>query len=277
MRNFIKKVAMGLINTLTLFIPGKKYKAKFLGRISTWIMGGENDIEYDPKLDMYWLKSEQQYLYMVEKPYYNFSKKKLYKFIERMACRMYVPKKGDVIVDIGAGIGTEALFFNEKTENEGKIYAIEASKNSCQKLTQLCEKNNLKNFKNFNLAITNSNQKVWIEETEDYQKDFINTSKKGLPVDGVTIDHFVEQNGINHIDFIKVNIEGAELQMIEGMKNTIKITKNIAISCHDFLFDNKTQIKENVVQFLEEHNFDVSLNNTGREVVDSWVYGKMTQ
>ncbi len=275
MRAFIKKIVLSIVNGIAFLIPSKPYKAKFLGMVSSLIMGGKNSIEYDSHLGAYWLKNQEQYLYMVKKPYYNFSKKKLYAFIERMACRKYTPKKGDVIIDIGAGIGTEVLFFTEKTENKGQIYSIEASKNSHQKLEELCRKNNIQNSKNFNIAITDINQKVWIEETDEYQKDFINDHNKGLEIDGVTLDHFVQQQNIQHIDFIKVNIEGAELQMIEGMKETIKITKNIAISCHDFLFDDNRQIKSKIIEFLEHNNFKVSGNDTGREVVDSWIYGKI--
>ncbi|KAA1244180.1 FkbM family methyltransferase [Aquimarina sp. RZ0] len=274
MKRIIKKIMTTLINGIMILIPGKKQKALFLGFVSKIFMNTNNNVEYDKDYDMYWLKNKEQYLYMVKKPYFNFSKEKLYKSIERIACQYYIPKKGDVIIDVGAGIGTETLFFDEKTESTGKIYSIEASKSSHQKLVELCNKNGIKISENLNLAITNSNQKLWIEETNNYQVDSVNKESKGLEIDGVTLDSFIEENKIKNIDFLKVNIEGSELQMIEGMKNAIKITKNIAVSCHDFLFDDDRQIKSKVSEFLQSNNFQVSYNHTGHDVVDSWIYGK---
>ncbi|WP_109851841.1 FkbM family methyltransferase [Aquimarina sp. AU58] len=274
MKQIIKKIISGILNGIMTLIPGKTRKASFLGWISRILEDSNNQVEYDADYDMYWLKNREQYLYLVQQPYFNFSKKKLYRSIERIACQYYTPKKGDVIVDIGAGIGTETLFFDEKTENEGRIYSIEASRASHQKLVELCAKNQIKTSENLNLAITDSNQKLWIEESNNYQVDYINKESKGVEVDGITLDHFVEKKNITNIDFLKVNIEGSELQMIEGMENAIKITKNVAISCHDFLFDDDRQIKIKMSKFLKANNFQVSYNQTGHQIIDSWIYGK---
>ncbi|MDY8136895.1 FkbM family methyltransferase [Aquimarina sp. 2201CG5-10] len=274
MKQLIKKIVAGIINAIIELIPGKKSKAGFLGIISKVLMNNNNSVEYDKDYDMYWLKNKEQYLYLVKKPYFNFSKDKLYKSIERIACKYYIPKKGDVIIDVGAGIGTETLYFDEKTENCGKIYSIEASKSSHQKLVELCAKNGIETSENLNLAITNNNQKLWIEESNNYQVDAVNSESKGVQVNGVTLDHFIQEKQIQNIDFLKVNIEGSELQMIEGMKEAIKITKNIAVSCHDFLFDEDRQIKSKVSEFLKANNFQVLYNYTGHKVVDSWIYGR---
>jgi FkbM family methyltransferase len=274
MKRLMKKIVLGIINFILFFTQSKKNKARILSYASRILMSRDNNIVYDPSFDMYWLKSNDQYLYIVKKPYFNFSKEKLYRNIQKTPCRYYIPKKDDVVVDIGAGIGTETLFFNEKIQNQGKIYAIEASKSSYEKLVGLCVKNGIKNSENFNIAITDNNQKVWIEETENYQVDFINNDERGIEVDGLTLDSFIKQNKIEQIDFLKVNIEGAELQMIDGMKDTIRVTKNIAVSCHDFLFDDDRQIKKKMSDFLKRNNFELSFNETGNIARDSWIYGK---
>jgi len=274
----IKKLIRGLveffINGVTFLLPTKSQKASFLGFVSSAFVNKNNSIEYDSKTDMYWLKSDGKHLFTVRKPYFYFSKSKLYKGIKKVACKHYLPKKGDLIIDVGAGIGTETLFFNEHIKEEGKIYSIEASKSSLQKLEEMCEKNNIKNSENLHNAITDTNQEIWIEETDNYQVDSINKNAIGSKVDGITLDHLVREKSIEKIDFLKANIEGSELPMIDGMRNAIKITKNIAVSCHDFLFDDNRQIKEKMTQFLRANNFEVHFNNTGNQVLDSWIYGK---
>jgi hypothetical protein len=37
-----------------------------------------------------------------------------------------------------------------------------------------------------------------------------------------TLDHFVEVNGITRLDFVKADVEGAELRVLEGAKETIE-------------------------------------------------------
>lgn len=273
MKKLIRTVAEAVINFIVFLLPKKSQKANFLTFVSSVVMNNSNSVEYDSNYDMFWLKSDGSHLFIVKKPYFYFSKAKLYKGIKKIACRHYIPKRGDVIVDVGAGIGTETLFFNEKVENEGKIYSIEASKASHQKLEELCSKNNIENSENLHLAITNQNQKVWMEESDSYQVDAVNKSNMGIEVDGITLDHLVKKNNIKQIDFLKANIEGSELPMIDGMQEAIKITKHIAVSCHDFLFDDNRQIKHKMTQFLKANNFDVFFNTTGNQVVDSWIYG----
>jgi FkbM family methyltransferase len=273
MKRLIRTLVESFINSIVFLIPKNRQKASFLSFVSSTVMNSTNSVEYDAKYDMFWLKSEGSHLFIVKKPYFYFSKQKLYKGIKKVACKHYVPNKNDVIVDVGAGIGTETLFFNEQVQNGGKIYSIEASKASHEKLEELCLKNNIKNSENFHLAITDNNQEVWIEETDSYQVDSVNTISKGVKVDGVTLDHFIKVNKIEKIDFLKANIEGSELPMIDGMESAIKITKNIAVSCHDFLFDDNRQIKLKMTQFLEDNNFEVCFNTTGNQILDSWIYG----
>lgn len=273
MKKIIRIIVEGFINSIVFLLATNRQKASFLSLISSLVVKNNNKVEYDPKYDMFWLKSEGSHLFMVKKPYFYFSKDKLYKGIKRVACKHYIPKNGDIIVDLGAGIGTETLFFNEHIQDNGKIYSIEASKSSHQKLEEMCIKNNIKNSDNLHLAITDSNQEVWIEESDSYQVDSLNMQAKGTKVNGVTLDHLVALKNIEQIDFLKANIEGSELPMIDGMRQAIKITKNIAISCHDFLFDDNRQIKETMTKFLEANDFEVHFNTTGNQILDSWIYG----
>ena len=58
------------------------------------------------------------------------------------------------------------------------------------------------------------------------------------------------------------------------MKESIKLIENIAVSCHDFLFKENKKIKESLVGFFQENDFEIYYNNTGNTVTDSWIYAK---
>lgn len=274
MNKLIKSILNGILNTLFSIITSPTKKANIITSVSKLLFCKSNSLEYDPSFKEYWLKNNNEYLFIVKNPYYNFSKENLYKSINDIYCKNYLVKRGDIIVDVGAGIGTETLFFYEKIGQKGKIYSIEASTDSFNKLNALCAKNKIENSHNFNVAISNFNGKIWMEETDKFEVNQINTENKGIEIECFTMDQFVLNNNISRIDLLKVNIEGAEKQMIDGMNNSIKIINNVAISCHDFLFNEDQQIMTKVVTFLECNNFKVTYNKTGNKVTDSWIYGK---
>ena len=141
-------------------------------------------------------------------------------------------------------------------------------------LEDMCRKNEMKNSFNFNTAISGFNGKIWMEETDRFEVNQINRDKKGIEIDCLTLDEFVKRNNISSVDLLKVNIEGAELEMIRGMNDSVGIIRNIAVSCHDFLFEENKHIMETVAGFFREHGFEISYNQTGNQVTDSWIYAK---
>ncbi|EGV44251.1 FkbM family methyltransferase [Bizionia argentinensis JUB59] len=234
----------------------------------------KNSISFDKENNCYWLKNRSKFLQLAERPYFDFSEEDMRQRCQKIFCKYYSPQAKDVILDIGAGIGTEVCFFVEAIKKEGKLYNIEASPTSFNGLEQTVLKNNFKNCYNFNLAISNNEEPIWIEENDNYVVNSVNKNAVGVRIKAITIDQFVTINKITKINLLKVNIEGAEYDMIDGMKDSIHIIENVAISCHDFLFKDGNKIENKVSGFLRANNFQVFYENSGNQVLDSWVYGK---
>jgi hypothetical protein len=97
--------------------------------------------------------------------------------------------------------------------------------------------------------------------------------EKAVNVQMRTLDQFVFDNKIERIDFLKVNIEGAELQMLGGMTQSIQIIKAAAISCHDFIGnDNAFPIMNEVRNFFMKYGFRVLHIPETHPVANSWLY-----
>jgi FkbM family methyltransferase len=275
MKRRIKKLASTLINFLSGFIRDHNKRASLYSTFSRWFVDKNNRVIYDNKNSIYWFKNNDVYLYAENEPTFNFNLIKLKLDAERICCKFYKPKLGDVVIDVGAGVGTELVYFISKVGQIGKIYCLEASPSTFKKLELLSINNKFKNTFSYNIAITASNGEVWIEEMDAHEKAKINNSKHGTSVKSITLDDFILKEKIDKVDYLKVNIEGAEEEMLEGMKTSISIIENVAISCHDFLFkENNSKIRNKVIAFLKSNGFVVFENNTGHKVVDSWVYGK---
>jgi len=274
MKNLIKNILSVFISCIAYPLKEKNKLAKLYTFFSKLLYSKENTLEYDSVNNLFWCKHNELYLYSESVPTYKFSLDKTYRAVLKVCCKVYIPKLNDIVIDIGAGVGTETMFFIQKIGEGGKLFNFEASPSTYNRLELLIEKNRVKTCENFNIAVSGKEGEIWIEEIEDHQKAQINNNKKGIEVKAISLDEFIKEEGIIKINFIKVNIEGAEYEMIDGMKDSIKITENIAISCHDFLFEENGRIRNKTLTFLKENGFTTFENNTGHQVVDSWVYGK---
>ncbi|OEJ14395.1 methyltransferase [Brachyspira hampsonii] len=119
-----------------------------------------------------------------------------------------------VIFDIGAWKGDTAYFFSKKCNDNAKIYAFEPDINAFETLKLIKEKYKLNNVVLENILFSNKNESV----------DFVSMTPNTptVKMNAVTVDDFVESNNIRKIDYLKMDVEGAEMHILEGALNTIK-------------------------------------------------------
>lgn len=195
----------------------------------------------------------------------------------------YMPEKGDTVIDIGAGLGEETVIFGLLVGNRGKVYAIEANPATYEGLKYMCRENGFSWVFPHHLAIYKTDGEVTIEDDEEqYITNTINSgnaNKPGIMVKAQTLDSLVKHHGIERIDFLKSNIEGAEQFLIEGMSESIGKIKNVCISCHDFrhVYHNHGEFyltKEKVKKFLQQNGFQIQRREAVDRVVDDFIYAK---
>ena len=177
----------------------------------------------------------------------------------------YKPKTGDIVIDLGAGLGEEMIVLAGWVGDQGRVYSIEATPRIAEALILAKEANHLKNVVVSNLAIGNKNETVKIADEFGYVGNTIHSviESKGntFKVPGLTLDDFFRDQQISKVDLLKVNIEGAEQFMIMGMDNAVSKIENIAISCHDFrhTFNNESEYYktlDKVKSFFDSKGFN---------------------
>jgi FkbM family methyltransferase len=173
----------------------------------------------------------------------------------------YSIRPGDVVLDIGAGIGTEALPFSKMVGDSGRVIAVEAHPTTYAKLERVCQANHLRNVELVHAAVMDSDEPVMISDlqAESYLENKIGS--QGVPVAATTIPELVAKLGLDRIDFLKMNIEGAELPALRGAKDVLPLVRHAAIGCHDFLADEtgdeSYRTKESVRAMLTDAGFTV--------------------
>jgi FkbM family methyltransferase len=173
----------------------------------------------------------------------------------------YEPKAGDVIIDVGAGIGTETFVFSRAIGPQGRVLAIEAHPTTFRILRAQVRANRLDNVLLCPLAVTDVDRAVFIEDRQRHERNTISSEwAPGLrrqAVPGLPLDDICRRFGVDRVDFLKMNIEGAEMVALPGMLETIGRTHHVCIACHDFLGaeDERYRTRERVLTFLRDRGF----------------------
>jgi len=179
---------------------------------------------------------------------------------------IYTPQPGDTVLDVGAGIGSETYFYSRAVGPSGRVLAIEAHPETCHCLRRLCQENKLNNVTVVNMAVGDQEGEVLIDDRQTHISNSILGVSKGIPVPMKTLDAILEQCGIERVDFLKMNIEGAERMAMQGMMSSLKIINKMCISCHDFIADeggnSEFRTRAFVQEFLQGNGFAVSSRDT---------------
>ena len=178
--------------------------------------------------------------------------------------RQYQPRPGDVVLDVGAGRGEDVLAFSREIGANGRLLAIEAHPVSYRILERFCRLNQLSNTTPVHIALMDRPGTVLIDDQDIWEANTVSSGSAafGAPVGATTIDQLCKEHGIERIDFLKMNIEGAEVFALQGMSEMIGKVGSICVCCHDFRADRghgeHYRTRDFVRDFLTKNGFEVS-------------------
>jgi len=141
------------------------------------------------------------------------------------------PKLGDIVFDIGAYVGDTALWFSKAVGPQGKVYTFEPELSNFAKLKANLERNKVTNVVPLQLALSENEGET--KFTASGGGSAIAETASGTLVKVTTVDKFVEVNKLPRVDFIKMDVEGHELKVLAGARETIKTSKpSLALSAY---------------------------------------------
>lgn len=124
-----------------------------------------------------------------------------------------------VFVDIGANIGCVSIFvdsfnWNRDLDKKIKVYAIEPEPNNIELLKQNIANNPIKNITLIENAIWHENKTVSISNKGGNSSIININNEDNSQVQAITLDNLFSTYSIQEVDVMKIDIEGAEFDLI---------------------------------------------------------------
>ena len=153
------------------------------------------------------------------------------------------------IIDCGSNIGMSLLYFS-KHYPAAKIIGFEADDEIAEISIKNLKRNNVFNCEVYKRA-------VWINEkgvsfsSEGADGGSINGTEKVEKVKSIRLKDFLDRE--SNVDMLKIDIEGAEYEVLLDCSNSLSNVNNIFIEYHSW--NNSDQNLSEIIKILEQNNF----------------------
>lgn len=151
------------------------------------------------------------------------------KFAIEYINRKFEKQDSITIFDVGANVGDYSILLKDIFKEKARLFSFEPSKKTYQKF--LINTKDLSDLNHYNFGFGNEDTKITLFSNADesalaslYPRrlDHFNIQmNKTEEIEIKTIDWFCLEQGIKHIHFLKIDVEGHEIQVLEGAKNII--------------------------------------------------------
>jgi len=161
-----------------------------------------------------------------------------------------------VIVDIGAHIGKYTILSGLVLQDKGTVIAIEPDPANFALLKENISLNNLTNVNAFNLGCWSSDgRKVLHRQLWDFGGgSFVDRTRgESVFVSVRRLDGLLRENGVDHVDVMKLDVQRAEAEVLRGASTTLSSNRNVVV----FFEETSETDSAESVRLLRESGFDL--------------------
>jgi FkbM family methyltransferase len=174
-------------------------------------------------------------------------------------------KPGMKFFDVGANQGFYTLLAAKKVGLGGKVFSFEPVPSQLSKLRRNIKINLLHNTTTEQMALgskeENTNMYVCLGGDEAlsslrFPSEDANIKKEVIKVQVTTLDNYISKNKIPSVDFVKIDVEGGELNVLKGGVNMLKDIRPILMcEVQDIRTRQWGYRASEIYKFLEDYNY----------------------
>lgn len=184
----------------------------------------------------------------------------IFKENDHMLVPEFSGKNAKLIIDLGANEGYYTLKIKQNNP-KCKILAVEPNPYAFRILKKNVKSNNLKDIILVNKAVSAKNEEISFEIVPEVSaigaKD-IRLQKRPwlreeriqkITVEGIKLPNLCKKNSIDKADILKIDVEGAEMEILRTSKGFLKNIKKIVVEWHT------EKLRDEVKEFLKDNDF----------------------
>jgi FkbM family methyltransferase len=135
----------------------------------------------------------------------------------------FKPQMGNVVLDIGANFGIYTLKSSLAVGPTGKVLAVEAHPLTFRVLSENIRLNASANAESVHCAVWKAEQwlTLFLANSSAQHSLKLFSGSRAIRVRARTLDSIVEERKIGHVDWIKIDVEGAELEVLQGAQKML--------------------------------------------------------
>lgn len=178
-------------------------------------------------------------------------------------------KAGNTCIDVGANIGHHAIIMSQAVKEGGIVYAFEPIPFIRTQMEESIVLNNIKNIQIFSEGLSDAEGELNLNINEHN----VGASSLVNPGDGVSLPvqlKTLDSYDFKNIDFIKIDVEGFEYNVLKGAESTIA-------QCHPKILLEYSPVyyqkhspsdSKNILEFLKKYNYTlIDLEDNKKEIV----------
>ncbi|MBA3240176.1 MAG: FkbM family methyltransferase [Acidobacteria bacterium] len=180
-------------------------------------------------------------------------------------------REGMTVFDVGANVGELTLLFSRFVGAGGCVHAFEPTGAGFERLETISRAASLRNVRLNRLALAEEAGAVFLYV---YDGDYLSWTSRALrplenygidvkpltteEVPATTVDLYCETNGVAEIDLLKIDVEGAELQVLNGAARMLREKR---VRCVTFEFGQTTfdmgNSPDRIESFLKDVGYEL--------------------
>lgn len=183
-----------------------------------------------------------------------------------------IAQEGDYVIEGGGCFGDTALYYADLVKESGKVFSFEFLEDNLEVFNKNIELN--PHYKDIVEIIERplgpkSNQMLYAKSYGSATRVIATPVENSKQYASITIDDFVKEKNMPKIDFIKLDIEGCEMDVLKASVNTLKTFKPKLAICLYHRNSDFWQIPKFIKELVPEYNLYLKHNtvSTGETVL----------